>query len=106
MYNTATHEQISFLKGVKAMPEWEYTRLYVTKVWDKAKELYVWQFNYDGTTYSWNDENRIMNLMGEQEWELVCSVPITYIGDGDAGSYTGMYILYFKRPQPSPFDFE
>jgi hypothetical protein len=83
------------------MQKWEYTSLYIR--WNsKAK---AWQLEYGGRTYPANERNKIMNVLGEEGWELVSTVP--FEGTNTSFAYfapsnrvfTEAYLLFFKRPK-------
>jgi Domain of unknown function (DUF4177) len=83
------------------MQKWEYKSLYIA--WDpKAK---VWQFEYEERTYPSKERIKIMNMLGEEGWELVTTVPfettstsLQYTAPSNH-VFTEAYLLYFKRPK-------
>jgi len=74
------------------MQKWEYKHLYVYQEKDK------WVFEYEEKKYLEGDRLKVMNVMGQQGWELVCSLPFeNSVGAYQPATYTSGYILFFKR---------
>jgi hypothetical protein len=88
------------------MQKWEYMSLWFQwaekiKI-DGKQHNDVWYFEYKGKQYLVSERERVMNEMGQNGWELVCTIPFdTTSSPGIIPvTYTYGYRLFFKRPIP------
>ena len=68
------------------MQKWEYFRIWA---YFQGNIQPKWYFDYNGKRLEAKDWMPVMNELGNEGWELVCSLPVN----------PAQVELYFKRPK-------
>lgn len=87
------------MEGVTAMQEWEYQEIWLERV--KPYTSSKWSgftATINNIPSSLQEFEDYMQVLGNQGWELVTTVPVAYEARDDARGMTTMLVYIFKRP--------